>query len=678
MLRPMTKRGDSNPDLSDDVQTLRREPNQGLGGDAQHHADAHRATERLDVASQPTQYAASERFPDAPRVSDSDSANSNKTVQLNDNSLTDQGFSERYESRRTLGAGGMGEVKLCHDSLIGRDVAVKVMHSGFGTDSDARSRFLREARVQGQLEHPSVVPVYDLGRNAQGEPFFTMKRVKGLTLEEVIEGHRNGDPEVEDAYSRRQLLTALSRVCLAVAFAHSRGVVHRDLKPSNIMLGDYGEVNVLDWGVAKIRGAAEIITPTSDAVDAPGGTQAGTILGTPGFMAPEQARGEIDAIDERTDVYALGCILFELLALEPMHSGKTPQALLVNTVAGFQQAPSERSPHLSIPPELDEIVLKATQLEPRKRFESARAVNDAIERFLDGERDTERRREQAQRHTLNAQLALAKATAGGADAASERSKGMRELSTALALDPSHEGAMHTLMKVLLDPSVELPPEAEAELLEVNRRDRVKAANASSVAYAAWALLFPVLILMGVKSWGLMVFMSTTLTVQIGITLWMGVTGNVVPKYMRWTMPTTFFAVASLSAIFGPLLLMPGAAAVNAAVMMVSLRANAITRRGITMAAMLAILIPTAMITFGAIPNPYVFEDGAMKILPQVVHFPPEATLALLFFTSMLQVLSSGFLVGRAVKALTEAERRIFAQAWRLRQLLPQDERPAGA
>src|SRR5690606_32890551 len=127
--------------------------------------------------------------------------------------------------------------------------------------------------------------------------------------------------------------------------------------------------------------------------------------------------------------------------------------------------------------------------------------------------------------------------------------GMRELSTALALDPSHEGAMHTLMKVLLDPSVELPPEAEAELLEVNRQDRVKAANASSIAYAAWALLAPILILMGIKSWGLMVFMATTLTVQISISLWMGLTGNVVPKYMRWTMPTTFLAVASLSTIF---------------------------------------------------------------------------------------------------------------------------------
>lgn len=672
MLRAMTKRGDSSPDLSDEMQTLRRNP----GTQRVVDAEAHRATERVDVASQPTQYAPSEREPS--KLSEADSGSSGKTVQVDDTSLTERGFQDRYEARRTLGAGGMGEVKLCHDSLIGRDVAVKVMHSGFGTDSDARSRFLREARVQGQLEHPSVVPVYDLGRNAQGEPFFTMKRVKGLTLEEVIEGHRRGDGAVLDGYSRRQLLTALSRVCLAVAFAHSRGVVHRDLKPSNIMLGDYGEVNVLDWGVAKIRGAAEIVTPAGENLDAPGGTQAGTILGTPGFMAPEQARGEIDAIDERTDVYALGCILFELLALEPMHKGSTPQALLVNTVAGFQQSPSERSPHLSIPPELDEIVKKATQLEPSKRFESARAMHDAIERFLDGERDIERRKEQAQRHTLNAQLALAKATAGGPDAAAERSKGMRELSTALALDPSHEGAMHTLMKVLLDPSVELPPEAEAELLEVNRQDRVKAANASSIAYAAWALLAPILILMGIKSWGLMVFMATTLTVQISISLWMGLTGNVVPKYMRWTMPTTFLAVASLSTIFGPLLLMPGAAAVNAAVMMVSLRANAITRRGITMSAMLALLIPTAFIAFGVLPNPYVFEDGAMKILPTVVNFPQEATITLLFFTSALQILSSSFLVGRATKALTEAERRIFAQAYRLRQLLPKEERPAGA
>ncbi|MCB9587985.1 MAG: serine/threonine protein kinase [Polyangiaceae bacterium] len=666
----MTKRGDSNPDLSDEMQTLRRNPG------TQRVPEAHRATERVDVAGQPTQYAPSEREPHKP--SEGDSGNSGKTVNVDDQSLTERAFQERYEARRTLGAGGMGEVKLCHDSLIGRDVAVKVMHSGFGTDSDARSRFLREARVQGQLEHPSVVPVYDLGRNAQGEPFFTMKRIKGLTMEEIIDGYRKGDSAVIDGYSRRQLLTALSRVCLAVAFAHSRGVVHRDLKPSNIMLGDYGEVNVLDWGVAKIRGAAEIVTPAGELHDVPGGTQAGTILGTPGFMAPEQARGEIDAIDERTDVYALGCILFELLALEPLHKGTTPQALLVNTVTGFQQPPSERSPHLSIPPELDEIVRKATQLEAHRRFESARAMHDAIERFLDGERDVERRKEQAQHHTLNAQLALAKATAGGPDAAAERARGMRELSTALALDPSHDGAMHTLMKVLLDPKIELPPEAEAELFEQNRRDRVQAANASSVAYAAWALMAPLMVLMGIRSWGLLVLMATTLTVQISISTWMGLTGNVMPKYMRWTMPTTFAAVASLSIIFGPLFLMPGAVAVNAAVMMVSIRANAITRRGIIMAASLALLIPTALMIFGVVPNPYVFEDGALKILPAVVNFPKEATLALLFFTSALQILSSGFLVGRATKALTEAERTIFAQAWRLRQLLPQDERPAAS
>jgi len=683
----MSKPGDSDPELDrmSEQPTLRRD----LGA-AQELGPAMAATQVAEAPSLPDGYHVGQaRVGQAQRAKASavaDSGDSARDVSLAGPSVIGQASSQRYSTTRTLGAGGMGEVKLCRDALIGRDVAVKVMHSSFTADSDAHARFLREARVQGQLEHPSVVPVYDLGSNAQGEPFFTMKRVKGLTLEEIIVGIREGDASILHAYSRRQLLTAISRVCLAVAFAHSRGVVHRDLKPANVMLGDYGEVNVLDWGVAKIRGAADIAASDPEQAEADfappsraaGSTRAGTILGTPGFMAPEQARGDIDAIDGRADVYALGCVLFELLALEPLHQGRTTQALLVSTITGHQERPSERAPHLNIPPELDEMVLRATQLEPSARFDTARAMNDAIERFLDGEQDIERRREQAQRHTLNAQLALAGVAQGGPESDTARARGMRELSTALALDPSHEGAMHTLMKVLLDPDITLPKEAEEELLEVNRQDRVKAANATSVAYAAWLLPFPLLILMGVRSWGVMVLMGTFLFLQIALSLWMGLTGNVLPRFVRWTIPATFITVCSLSALFGPLVLVPGAAAVNGAVMMVSLRANRVTQRGIMLAAISAITLPWVLQLTGVLPPAYAFEGGVWQVLPQVVNFPAEWTMWLLYVASLLTVISGNVLVGRAVNSLTAAERRIFAQAWRLRQLLPRDEHPARA
>ncbi|HET9990119.1 MAG TPA: serine/threonine-protein kinase, partial [Kofleriaceae bacterium] len=216
----------------------------------------------------------------------------------------------RYVLRTLLGSGGMGEVWLAHDVRIDRDIAIKMMR-GYA-DADAVARFLREARVQGRLEHPAVVPVHDLGPDEHA-PFFAMKRLSGRTLHDVIVA---GDAE----WTRRKLLARFIDICFAIEFAHKRGVIHRDLKPANIMLGEFGETYVLDWGLARIADESEPPTPTrpirtgdlrSDSGSG-GHTQAGALLGTPGYMSPEQMRGE--PIDTRTDVFALGCILFELLA----------------------------------------------------------------------------------------------------------------------------------------------------------------------------------------------------------------------------------------------------------------------------------------------------------------------------------------------------------------------------
>src|SRR5688572_17485566 len=160
----------------------------------------------------------------------------------------------RYELGRQIGEGGMGTVVLCSDRAIGRRVAMKLVR---GTASgpaklEDDARFLREARIQGQLEHPSIVPVYDVGRNDAGAAFFTMKRVGGVTLAEVIARLRAHDPEFVERFTLRRLLEAMGRVCLAIQFAHERGVLHRDLKPANVMLGEVGEVYVLDWGIARL------------------------------------------------------------------------------------------------------------------------------------------------------------------------------------------------------------------------------------------------------------------------------------------------------------------------------------------------------------------------------------------------------------------------------------------
>ena len=171
--------------------------------------------------------------------------------------VDDAGHAVRYRIGDTLGVGGMGEVRRCRDRRIGREVAMKVVRSDAAGLAWMRERFLREARIQGQLEHPCIVPVYDLGMGPDGATYFTMKRVRGATLEDVVDALRAGDPEAERKWSRRRLLSAFSTVCGAVDYAHSRGVVHRDLKPGNVMLGDFGEVYLLDWGLAKVTGEAD-------------------------------------------------------------------------------------------------------------------------------------------------------------------------------------------------------------------------------------------------------------------------------------------------------------------------------------------------------------------------------------------------------------------------------------
>ena len=193
--------------------------------------------------------------------------------------LSAEDVAARYTRISPLGEGGMGEVWLRRDRVIGRDVAMKNVRPRFEMDELARERFLREARVQGQLEHPSIVPVYDLGRDDSGRLYFTMRRIHGTGLDVAAR-----------LLTRHALLAALGRVALTVDFAHAHGVIHRDLKPTNLMVGDYGEVYVLDWGVARLSDARDLDAGAPTPPTAASGT-GDSLLGTPGYMAPEQARG---------------------------------------------------------------------------------------------------------------------------------------------------------------------------------------------------------------------------------------------------------------------------------------------------------------------------------------------------------------------------------------------------
>ena len=302
------------------------------------------------------------------------------------------GSRDRYTTTRLHATGGLGRVWLAHDAGMDRDVAMKELLPERTALPEAAARFLREARITGQLEHPGIVPVYELVHEpGAASPFYTMRFIRGRTFGEAIAAyHARRGAGTAEAMELRDLLTAFAMLCQAVAYAHSRRVVHRDLKPANVVLGDFGEVILLDWGIAKVLGEAERadadLTVTADrapAVPADGAldaTRQGQVLGTPSYMAPEQAGGDVDAIDERTDVYGLGAILFEILTGTVPFRGRTASDVL----AQVRDADPPRPTALvrDAPRPLEAVALKCLSKAPGDRYASAKAVASEVAHFL--------------------------------------------------------------------------------------------------------------------------------------------------------------------------------------------------------------------------------------------------------------------------------------------------------
>ncbi|MCB9677986.1 MAG: SUMF1/EgtB/PvdO family nonheme iron enzyme [Alphaproteobacteria bacterium] len=305
---------------------------------------------------------------------------------------------QRYEDLGPLGKGGMAEVRRVRDRVLNRTLAMKIVHASFLRHAEVVSRFVEEARATAQLQHPGIVPVHDLGRLDDGRVWFTMQEVRGRTLSKVVREVHAASGErwevSETGWGLHRVITAFHAVCQAVAFAHEHGVVHRDLKPQNVMVGRHGEVYVLDWGVAKILGRSDDVGSDVEVVQsarsADHATQAGQVAGTPAFMPPEQAWGEIERIDARSDVYALGSILYQILTGHSPYTGSAREVL--QAVRMGPPVPVSRvHARLPLPAELVVACERAMSREPEGRFPSAAALAEAVQQWLDGSR----RREEA-------------------------------------------------------------------------------------------------------------------------------------------------------------------------------------------------------------------------------------------------------------------------------------------
>ncbi|MCC7383143.1 MAG: SUMF1/EgtB/PvdO family nonheme iron enzyme [Deltaproteobacteria bacterium] len=316
----------------------------------------------------------------------------------------------RYQLFGELARGGMGRILRSRDTRIGREVAVKVLIDGLQASEADRRRFFTEVQATGQLEHPSIIPIHDVGDLPTGEPFYVMKLLSGRTLAEILSGLKRAIPQVVEEFTRTRLLTVFQQICYAVAFAHARGVIHRDIKPPNIMIGRYGEATLLDWGLAKLsRGAAQ---RDSDAplVEVDRGfdgfeTAEGTITGTPQYMAPEAVEGRNEVIGEPSDVYGLGAVLYEILTLEPAFTDEGFMRTLVRVRAGDFVRPRLRAPERNVSPELEELCLWAMHPQHEQR-PSAKQLADDIGSILEGTRERERRQAEARARIQEGRAAL--------------------------------------------------------------------------------------------------------------------------------------------------------------------------------------------------------------------------------------------------------------------------------
>lgn len=293
----------------------------------------------------------------------------------------------RFGVQEPFKEGGGGVLTRAYDTYLSREVIFKTLRPEFRENADVQRRFLREARVTALIQHPATVPIYDMGRDPEGNPYFTMKEIRGDSLQKILHGITAHDRKFDAFRSREALLDILIQVGQALAYAHACDVVHRDIKPGNIMVGAFGEVMVMDWGVAKIMDGEddEDAHPQTEMPElGPEMTVYGKVYGTPRYMAPEQARGQTD-IDHRVDIFSLGAVLYECLLFRPLVFGASRDELLKKICEEPFISPAKREPIRMIPPELDAVVMKALEKDPAHRYQTMNDFVEDLQRFRRGQ-----------------------------------------------------------------------------------------------------------------------------------------------------------------------------------------------------------------------------------------------------------------------------------------------------
>ncbi|MCB9626729.1 MAG: serine/threonine protein kinase [Sandaracinaceae bacterium] len=573
-----------------------------------------------------------------------------------------QPFADRYALVSQLGVGGMGEVWLIRDRQLERGVALKTVRQD-KLSAGAATRFADEVLLQAQLDHPAFVPVHEVGVGPSGEPYFTMRRVEGHALSEALAA-----TPLDDVRGSHRLLRAFAQVCAAVHFAHDQGIVHRDLKPANIMLGGYGEVYVLDLGIAQ-RVRPDDASPQA----APAPARAGT----PGYMAPEQASAP-ESVDVRADVYALGCILFEILTRSPLHDpealSQRPLEEVYRSASTSPRALAERRGAPPITQELDEACCRALALSPADRTLSAMDLHDAVVTYLDGAALTRFRQEEASKLSASAAELIAQAgRQERTDSLALREEALTTLGRAVSLAPADEATRATIRTLLQQPP---PPDAASVLGErVRAWEEGLAEDAISgvaLALCGWVLSLPALWWMGVRDLG-----QAARLVGVGAAtlLWL--------LAFVWRKPPRRWALLGIGALstatvvltarwLGPFGIAP--AIFVGHMCFFSAVPDRSTRNGLVAMLVAGALWPAVeLLGTGSVGTMQIVDD-TIVVRPLVTDFPPLATWSCLLLLNLAVMIGAGASMRVFFRRMEATQRGILWHQWQIEALMSDAKR----